>query len=281
MQNIYIKNEKELNEKIEKIKKDGKYNLHIISDFDNTLSKAYINGEKTRSVIAQISKMGYLPDDYKKKHDELFAKYNPIEINPEIPLNEKYMAMEEWWSTHIKVLSSFGLSKDILDKTINYTPYFALRDKINDFFKILDDFDVPILIFSSGSTYSIKGYLKKQNCLYKNISIVSNEYEFDKNGNVLGYTNKIIHALNKGEVAIKDNPHFKNIKQRKNVILLGDSLEDLDMDKGIDHKVKITVGFYNDKNEKYLQKYIDSFDVVLCNDASMDYVNDLLKAILG
>ena len=85
MENIYIKNERELNEKIKLIKQDGKDNLHIIADFDNTLSKAYVNGKKMESMIAQIRRLGYLGEEYTKLAYDLYNKYHPIEIDPNIP----------------------------------------------------------------------------------------------------------------------------------------------------------------------------------------------------
>lgn len=280
MNNVFFKNKEELENKIQKIKKDGKDALHIISDFDNTLSKAYVNGEKVQSMIGQVRRLGYLGKDYDTKYDELFKAYNPIEIDPHKSFEEKYKAMTEWWSKHIKLLSGFGLSKEILDATLKEGKHFLLRDKIKEFFDLLAKNNVPILIFSAGSKYFVNGYLQKDNINYKNISIIANEYDFDSNGKVLGYKNRIIHSLNKGEVAIKNDSHYKNILNRKNVILLGDNLGDLEMSKGIKHSTKITICFYNSPQKEHLQEYLKSFDVVITDDASMEYVVELLKQVL-
>jgi 5'-nucleotidase len=280
MDNVFIRNEKELIEKIDLIKNDGKDNLHIVSDFDNTLSKAYVNGEKAQSIIGQLRRLGYLGEEYQKQYDALYNKYNPIEINPNISMEEKDKAMTEWWSTHIKVLSSFGLCKDILDKVIENSTHLILRENIKYFFDILNKNNIPLLIFSASPKYFIDGYLQKYNFVYPNMSIIANHYDFDSEGKVLGYKNKIIHVFNKGEVAIKDNPHFDSIKKRKNVILLGDSIGDLNMPKGIEHKTIITIGFYNNPDLKGLDEYKTKYDVVLLNDTSMDFVNDLLNKIL-
>lgn len=39
-----------------------------------------------------------LSAEYKKTVDELHKKYYPLEIDPNIPINEKYKLMEEWWN---------------------------------------------------------------------------------------------------------------------------------------------------------------------------------------
>jgi len=279
MQNIIIQNEIELKRKIEQIKKAGKNKLHVVSDFDNTLSKAYVNGEKAQSIIGQLRRLGYLGEEYQKKYDELYNKYNLIEIDPNISIEEKNKAMTEWWTSHIKVLSSFGLCKDILDKMIANSTHLILRDKIKDFFDTLSENNIPLLIFSSGPKYMINAYLDKYNFHYPNVSIIANEYDFDLNGKVIGYKNKIIHVFNKGEVALIDAPHFENIKERENVILLGDSEGDLAMHQGFEHKTTITIGFYNNPDLKNLASY-SNYDVIITGDPDMSYINKLLKDIL-
>jgi 5'-nucleotidase len=279
MQNIFIKNKAELNEKIEQIKKDGKDNLHLIADFDNTLSKAYVNGKKMDSMVAQIRHLGYLGEEYTKLAYDLYEKYHPIEIDLNIPQEIKNEKMVEWWSTHIKIQAEYGLTKKVLDEVIEKSN-FMLRENINEFINILEKNSVPILIFSAGANYFINGFLKKNNINYKNIFVISNEHKFDSNGKVLGYKSQIIHTFNKGEVAVKDNPEYSTVLHRQNIILLGDSLGDLDMSKGINHKTKITIGFYNELDNKHLEVYKEKFDIVITNDGSMDYITDLLKLIL-
>ena len=155
MNNIYIKDEKELNEKIQQIKQDGKENLHIISDFDNTLSKEYVNGIKTQSMISQVCRLGYLGQDYMKKHDEMYAKYNPIETDPNLSLDYKCEKMNEWWSVHIKILSSYGLNRKILDEVIAKSHQIVLRDDAKYFLDLMHENNIPVLIFSSGTKYFI------------------------------------------------------------------------------------------------------------------------------
>ena len=52
------------------------------------------------------------------------------------------------------------------------------------------------------------------------------------------------------------------------------------MSKGINLKTKITIGFYNALDEKHLDVYKEKYDVVICNDGSMDFINELLQKIL-
>ena len=88
--------------------------------------------------------------------------------------------------------------------------------------------------------------------MYDNIHIVSNEYQWDKNGNAVEVKEPIIHSLNKNESSLKNFPFYEDIKPRKNILLLGDSLGDLDMITGFDYVSLISIGFYNYKDNSGL-----------------------------
>ena len=54
--------------------------------------------------------------------------------------------------------------------------------------------------------------------------------------------------MNKNESAIHDSDYFKQLRHRENLILLGDSLGDLDMADGATNIANILkIGFLNDK----------------------------------
>ena len=120
--------------------------------------------------------------------------------------------------------------------------------------------------------------MKKQEKLYDNIHIITNLWEWDENGQSKEVKGPVIHAMNKDETAVKDFPEvYKEIKNRKNVLLLGDSLGDLGMVAGFEYDNLIKVGFLNDKVEENLEKYKENFDVVITNDSDMNYVGDIMK----
>ncbi len=63
---------KDIEDKIAAIKRDGLDKLHIISDFDRTLTKCSIEGRKIPSGIALLREGGYLSKDYPEKAFALF-----------------------------------------------------------------------------------------------------------------------------------------------------------------------------------------------------------------
>jgi len=85
--------------------------------------------------------------------------------------------------------------------------------------------------------------------------------------------------MNKDETVLHKFQFFNKIKDRKNIILLGDSLGDPDMVKGFGYENIIKVGFLNEKVKESLQKYSELYDVLILNDGNFDYINSLLKQI--
>ncbi len=104
MKNILIKDKKAFEQKLKRIKSDGKDSLHVICDFDKTLTKAFVKDQKTHTSISQIREGGYLSEEYVKKSFALYDKYHPFEINHKISDEEKDKKMMEWWSSHIRLL---------------------------------------------------------------------------------------------------------------------------------------------------------------------------------
>lgn len=90
--------------------------------------------------------------------------------------------------------------------------------------------------------------------------IVSNWIDFDDSGYAVGFKGRLIHVLNKREHANNSTPH------RRNVLLLGDSLGDLQMSDGVAHSTIFTIGFLNDRVAERLDLYMNAFDVVIADD---------------
>ncbi len=269
-------------ERLEKIKREmaeaGPEKLHVLTDFDNTLTKAFVDGKKVTSLIAILRDGDYLTPDYREKAQTLADKYMPMEKDPNLSLEEKKKAMQEWWKTHFDLLIRSGLNKRDLEKVAE-SSNIQLREGTVEFIDFLREKNIPLVIMSaSGLGEAIFMSLQKHGRLYDNIHIITNSYEWDKNGKAIGVKKPIIHALNKDETLVKDFPSiFGKIKDRKNVLLLGDGLNDIGMVEGFDYENLIKIGFLNEETDKNLESYRKNFDVVLTNDASMDYVNGLMK----
>lgn len=276
---IIVSNQKELEDKIKRISKQGKNKLHVVADFDRTLTKAFVKGQKSPTAIAQIREGKYLTPDYSPRAHKLFDIYHPIEISNEVDSKEKNEKMHEWWKKHFDLLIECGLNKKVIEEIVKKRG-LKFRNGSLEFLSALHENNIPLIIMSAGPGDMISEYLKQEERLYENISIVANMLIFDKNGRFIKVKEPIIHSLNKHETELKKLPVYKELLKRKNVLLLGDSLGDLGMIEGFDYDNLIRVGFLNENTDKNIEEFRKGYDVVILNDGKMDYVNKLLKKLI-
>lgn len=279
MQNILIPNKDDFESKVKKIISDGSKKLHILSDFDGTLTKEFVNGKKVPSIISHLRDGSYLTKEYAEKAHELYDRFHPIEIDPNLSKEEKSRKMLEWWTTHYDLLMKTGLNKKDIKKII-LDGKIVLREGIDKFLEMLDKKNIPLIIMSSsGLGDAIPLALKHEKLLFPNIYTISNSFIWDRSGKATKIKEPIIHSYNKKEIVIKDFPIYDDIKERKNVILLGNTIADIDMIEGFECDILLKIGFLNDEKETPIEEFKKHFDVVLLNDQGMDFINDLLKNI--
>ncbi|MFH1207636.1 MAG: hypothetical protein V1668_03445 [Patescibacteria group bacterium] len=281
MQNIVIPNQRKLDEKIQAIREAGPDSLHILSDFDRTLIKAYVNGKKIWSLLAIMRDNDCLSPDYSRQAKKLAAHYYPIEKDANVPLAERKRLMLEWWSKHFELLIASGLSQNDIKQAIS-SSQIELRDGTETFFESLDTHNIPLVIMSASGIGddAISQFLASKNLLTKNVHLISNRIRWDSQGKAIGVHQPIIHSLNKDETIIQNFPVYKEVKNRKNVILLGDFIDDIGMVQGFEYTNLISVGFLNEDTSKHLPEYRKYFDVIITDDGPMEYINKLLADVL-
>jgi 5'-nucleotidase len=280
MENLIILNQENVEKIQNKIISEGKENLHVLADFDRTLTKAFLNGEKTPSIISVLRNENYLSEEYSIKAKELANYYHPIEVDPALSIKVKKKKMQEWWEKHFDLLIKSGLNKKNLKRVID-DGKIEFREGIPEMLDYLNEKNIPLVIISSsGIGDLIPMYLEKNNKLYKNIHIITNLYKWDSKGNAIDIKKPIIHVFNKDETVLNEIPEiYKEVENRKNVLLLGDSLGDLGMIEGFEYKNLLKVGFLNEEIEKNIKNYRNNFDVIITNDSDANYVNDFIKKI--
>ncbi len=282
MSNILIPNPQKLHDTIEKISQAGKDKFHVIADFDRTLTKAFIDGKQNTSLVSVIQEQGYLWPDFTEQSRKNFDKYHPIEIDPRVSLEEKKKAMTERRNVQFDLIIKSWISRDIIKEVIEKEP-IAFREGYEEFFDLLNKNAIPLVILSaSGLGYeSIYYVFEKIHALTDNIDIISNAFIRDENGKAIGVREPVIHSFNKDETVLKDFPIYQKIKDRKNVLLLGDSLWDVDMAKGFDYENILKIWFLNNDTPEHREKFSEVYDMIILWDGSMDEVNRILKKIVS
>lgn len=282
MENIIISDQKKLDLEIERIIHDGASNLWIVSDFDRTFTKSFVHGKPRASLISILQDENYLTPDYPVKAKALFDYYHKIEMDPNIDFETKKKFMLERWTKHFQLLISSWLSKQDIQQAIQ-SENIEFREWVLWLFDLLNEYNIPLVIFSaSGLWYDgIYRYLKKFNKLSKNIHIISNTFQRDRDGYALDIQKPIIHSFNKDAHILFNLPFYKEIKDKKNVVLLWDTIWDAHMIDWFEHKNIIKIWFLNDNIDQNLEEYKKYYDIIITGDWSFNYVDRLIKKLIN
>ena len=279
MENIIIPNKKILQDKISQINEDGLEKLHVLSDFDRTLTYGKNNGKKSPSLLAILREKDYLGEDYQERAKALYEQYHPIEVDASISKKEKKSKMRKWWEAHLALLVEKGLKKEhLLEIARNKT--IVLRKGVEETLQKLSQKQVPVVVFSaSGCGEAVEYYFEERNLTYDNIFFLVNRFYWSNENVAMGAKSPVIHSYNKDETLIKDEKNiYEEVSSKKNIILLGDSIGDAGMAEGFDYKTLIKIGFLNTdyNSKKDVDEYSKYYDVIVLGDEDFTGVNSVV-----
>ena len=242
-----------------------KLNKYIITDFDHTLTE-----KESKSSWGVLETLKTLNENIKNKLKDNKNYYLPLENNLNINENKRKKFMKEWTNNNLKILTSSNINKEEIKKASFKKDAMTLRKGVKEFFKYTYQNNIPVIIISAGITDIIENFLKTNNCLYKNITIISNEIKY-KNNIFKGFKNKTIYTSNKHKVK---QPY--KIKKEK-VILLGDNISDSLMAPK-NKKNIIKIGFLNNYIENK-ELFKNSYDIVYEDKVSFIKIINIIKKL--
>lgn len=256
---IYINNK----EKVNNLKEST--NFYIITDFDRTLTTK--QSEPSMGIIPQ-----YLGGECLKKRTEIFEHYRPLELDYNIPPNEKKEIMKEWAKKSFSLLSNY-ITEEMVYKALE-NANIHLRDGVKEFFIEMKNKSIPIIVMSSGVGNIVKEFLKKENCLFDNVEIVSNFFEFKDGKPYIDFDN--IMAVSKKEYK-KIPESIRNKIEEKDALLFGDLVEDIKMVDSEKMENTLTFGFLDENVEENIEKFNENFDVVLTGNEDFNSIKDVFN----
>ncbi len=280
---IHNPKKKKIDQIVQQMAKDGVEKLHILADFDSTLTRSFVNGIPTPSIGTALRKGNFLTSDYTAKANALYDHYSKIERDPSVPKEEKKKIMNEWWRKSFKLLKDSGLSKKNIERATT-SGEVQYRPRALEFIDCLHKHNIPLVIMSASTVGAdgIAAHLKHNNSHKNNIHIISNSFIWDEDGKVSGVCEPIITGMNKDETLIQNFPAFEVVKNRKNVILLGDNIGDVGMVEGFDYENLLKIGFLNeDPAGDLLPEFEKHYDAVILDDGPFDFVNSILEKIIS
>lgn len=252
-------------EKLNNLTKD---NFNIVTDFDRTITSS-----DSIATWGILNNKGVLPKEYDFERNSLYSYYRPIELDSNLDDAVKMGAMEDWLNKHLDLFKKYELSKDNIIDVFSMDEMMTFRNGFLDFFKYVDDLNIPFNILSAGIGDFLLKFLEINNCSFVNIDVRSNFLRFDRNDVVIGFKGPIINSLNKQMFAYeKDGKDY--------VLLLGDQVSDIMMVKGYPRENIIAVAFVPDDNMEEIESFKDVFDVVLTNDEGFSGLLQDLKSVL-
>ena len=283
-QGLYVPEMEELSRKIREISSAGAEKLHVVTDFDRTLTMPVTPDGEHNSTWN--STMHVLGEEYAAKKQALFEHYHPMWRGQDMDSDKKAELMQEWAKGNFALLAEHGMTREGI-KEIVERDLVHPREGVKEFFARLSEAGVPSLVFSAGLADVIEEYLVAEGIMqpqddggYNGVHIVGNYCRFDDDGRVLGHEEPLIHSCNKNERVLNGAPYLGEIRQRPNALLLGDSLEDADMCDGMEHEVVIKVGYISEETIPNLDVYCSLFDVVVDDQVSLGYGSEILEELL-
>lgn len=280
----------EFKSKLTKLTVDGPSRLSIISDFDFTLTKYYkadgiSRADSCHASLENAPKNGLLPESYTTRAKELQSYYYPKEIDSTITETDKFRYMEEWVEKHNALL----VESKITPRTINLVVSNAvdekrlvLRQGLVQLVSLLEQQDIPTLIFSAGIADVVEVAIKKTlgglDTLPSCLSLISNKCIFhdenDFDSELKEWSAPPLHVLNKRASSFLDHGFFKSLasSSRSNLILLGDSMGDPRMSSGIEDQCEtiVKIGFLNVAMEERKKEFLELYDVAILGDPELD-----------
>lgn len=278
-------------------------------DFDMTITRYWSQKWNKRNVSAHglFNYYSKATPEFVREADAIFKKYYPIEVDPTMTHEQKTPFMVEWWQRGHDLIVSLNLTRSDLADMVRETQV-ELRGGVGACFEWMDRHKVPLLVFSAGIADVIEEILRQNKLYSPQTHIISNRMIYSPDGRITGFHDPLMHVFNKNEFTgiiqdPKENPnasfeHQQLVKTRDHVILIGDSLGDIQMGHGVRHQVLLTIGLMNryiphfDPNdnssvlkwtaigtnadvdtkeaEDMLSKYQDTFDIVVVGDVGFE-----------
>ncbi len=262
--------------KLQQLRQAGKDKLHVVADFDMTLTAhggADPNIRNSSWGVFESEQLG--PKWFVQEYKDLFTRYNPVSNDPILSAEEKDRLLHEWYEKSLELVVRRKMTRRDFEEAARST-IIVPRPGLQELFFFAQDAEIPFIVFSAGIGNFIEEYFRYHGVLSDNVRIISNFYTYDVSEIVNG-AGATIHSLNKNEAHAAYDVH-RIAASRRNVLLLGDFEHDIHMADGEKHNTVLSVGFLNGRNER-LDRFKEIFDIVVPEDGNLDVPLSILKRV--
>jgi phosphoserine phosphatase len=249
------KKRKMMSEKLSHFRNAGKDKLHLVLDFDRTLTPS--RNEQGVDIVTWRFLNQRLPARARLLTEKLYSKYRPLEISGKMTVAEAIT----WWSSVLDLYKHAGLKWP--DLAFEVQEAISARLGAKELFDVCATKGIPTIIISAGIKNVIELWCQKFEI--KPALVLSTSLCLDDKGCVCGWDrNSLIHIFNKHE---KGHQELSAIRRsRPNTILVGDCLEDAAMVSGSDDVLRF---FIDDcradecRAQDFHKTVLETFDMII------------------
>jgi len=256
--------------KLNKIINEGKDKLHLLADFDRTLTTGK---DKTgRDVTSWNILTKLLPPKAFTKQQRLYEKYRPLEASGKMSSE----IATSWANQVLKIIVESEINFLRIEK--GFSQKTSIRPHAKRILDICNALEIPTVILSAGIKDVIDLWLKTYQI--SPTLVLATKLITDKNGKIINWNKNIVHVKNKKEHGHEELTKIK--KQRPNIILIGDAIEDADMAEGEENVLRIRV--FNPREdeefnqEDFVKNTFEKYDLMIEN-GTLEPVLQILEQI--
>jgi len=238
------------------ILRSGRDKLHLVLDFDRTLTQG--KDGSGQDITTWHVLQNYISKEARADYWRFYKKYRPLEAQNKITETEAIT----WWSSILNIYRDNQLKWS--DVAVNLETEMPPRTGVKELFDVCAEKKIPTIIISAGIKNLIDLWCQKHG--FSPSLVLSTDLFFDSQGVVNGWDkNSLIHALNKKEMGHEKLLEIR--KRRPNTILVSDSIHDADMVEGGFNSLKIIIDDmrFDDfpRRDDFFEKIFKKFDLII------------------
>lgn len=217
-------------EKVARFRESGATRLHIVLDFDRTLTVSRPGAQEDVTTWHIVG--SHLSQNGRLRYQELFEKYRILELEGRLTERDAV----DWWSASFQLYVDERININQVDA--DFLARASMRPGTAALFALCQERKIPSVIMSAGIRDVIKIWARKYGI---NPSlVVSTALRLAGDGTILGWDERtLIHVLNKHEAGHEDLTAIR--AARSNVIVVGDGMADADMAAGDANVLRVRV----------------------------------------
>jgi len=172
----------------------------------------------------------------------------------------------EWWDAAHGFMVKHGMPPRQLIPRLVREAKMLPRPGALELLKKCELLDVPVLIVSAGVTDVIEEFLRQHGALTENITICSNRLNYEGDSAPKSVSpDPPITSFTKAFAYKSASSFFKQHASRRSLIVLGDSVTDVDAAENVPSEHVLSVGFVNERPDA--SKHAQTFDAVVTGNA--------------